>query len=406
MSSTQRYILLGRWLWPVALTGAVLAVAAAGPSATLAASAGKHHRGKSRTAQQPQQVIDAQANPQAAADALDNSTGTPSWQTDTAPGGCTEPPPTPPDGCVPADQNNTTHYTITDGYGPFRVIGDVLYNCSEDQYAETAVGVSDQRKETTSLSERVSVKISLKLLDVVGESTEVSAFSKQATSVSTTVTVQNAVSVPPLNKGWTVTQIKTAMVPGSAYITDKIGGPLIELTNMNMSFPGYQLNPNEATARYIGFKTPMTDNEIQTVCNTQPVCPPTVPTSTNASPFCQQPIGTSRRRVVGAGRTLRRAPLPSKFKLLLCGASGRCRSREVTGSRPPSRIGRATVLLTRAGHTYGRGTYTHGHTQLHMRRALKAGTYKLTLRQRPPASQRIGPGQLSAINTILPISVG
>jgi hypothetical protein len=389
MSSMQRCILLGRRLWPVALIGAVLAVAAAGPSPTLAASAGKHHRGQAQTAQQPQQVIDAQANPQAAGDALNDSTGSPSWQTDTAPGGCTMPPPTPPDGCVPADKGNTTHYTITDGYGPFRIIGDVLYNCSEDQYAETAVGISDERMETTSLSEKVSVKISLKLLDTVGISTEFSAFSKQATSVSTTVSVENAVAVPPLNKGWTLTQVKTAKVPGSAYVTDGIGGPLVEVTNMDLSFPGYQLNPNETTARYIGYKTPMTDDEISTICNTNPV-----------------DSALSGRRVVGAGPTLRRAPSPSKFKLRLCGRSGRCTSREVTGSLPPSRIRRATATLTRAGHTYGRGSYTRAHTQLRMRRPLTAGTYKLTLVERPPASQRIGPGRLSAINTILPITIG
>lgn len=387
MSFIQRHILVGRRLWPVALTGAVLAVAAAGPSATLAASPGKHHRGQAQTAQTPNKVIDAQANPQAAADALNNSTGTPSWQTDTAPGGCTMPPPTPPNGCVPADKGNTTHYTITDGYGPFRIIGDVLYNCSEDQYAETAVGISDERMQTTSLSEKVSLKITLKLLDIVGESNEVSAFSKQTKGVSTTVSVENAVAVPPLSKGWTVTQVLSAMVPGSAYVTDSIGGPLTELTNMDLTFPGYQLNPNEHPARYIGFKTPMTDAEISTICNTNPV---------------STALG---RRVVGAGLTLRRAPLPSKFKLRLCGRSGRCTSREVTGSLPPSRIRRATALLTRAGHTYGQGTYTPGHTQLHMRRPLNAGTYKLTLRQRPPASQRIGPGRLSAINTILPITV-
>ncbi len=389
MRSIPRCILLGRRLWPVALTGTVLAVAAAGPSATLAASAGKHHRGKAQAAQQPQQVIDAQANPQAAANALNNSTGTPSWQTDTAPGGCTEPPPTPPDGCVPADSNNTTHYAISDGWGPFAIIGDVLYNCTPDGYAQTAVGVSDQRGETTSLSEKVSLKISVTVLDIAGSSTEFSAFSKQAGGASTTVTVTNTVVVPPLYKGWTVTQVKTAMVPGSAYVTDTIGGPLLQVTNMDLDFPGYTLNPNETTPRYIGFKTPMTNDEISTICNTNPV--------TSA---------LRGRRVVGAGLTVRRAPLPSKFKLRLCGPSGRCSSREVTGSLPPSRVRRATALLTRAGHTYGRGTYTRGRTQLRMRRPLKAGTYKLTLVEQPPASQQVGPGRLSAINTILPISVG
>ena len=40
-----------------------------------------------------------------------------------------------------------------------------------------------------------------------------------------------------------------------------------------------------------------------------------------------------------------------------------------------------------------------------MRRPFRAGTYKLTLRERPAASQ-LGPGRLSAIKTIVPITAG
>ena len=79
--------MLGRRLWPVALIAAVLAVAAAGPSMALGASAGQHQRGKARAAQQQQPAINSQTDPAAAAAAL-NAAGSPSnisWQTGTAP---------------------------------------------------------------------------------------------------------------------------------------------------------------------------------------------------------------------------------------------------------------------------------------------------------------------------------
>ena len=41
-----------------------------------------------------------------------------------------------------------------------------------------------------------------------------------------------------------------------------------------------------------------------------------------------------------------------------------------------------------------------------MGRPLKTGAYKLTLRERPAASQQIGAGPLRAIKTIVPITVG
>jgi hypothetical protein len=77
----------------------------------------------------------------------------------------------------------------------------------------------------------------------------------------------------------------------------------------------------------------------------------------------------------------------------------------VTGWLPPD-VRRATARLTRAGRTYGRGTYIRRHTKLHMRRALTAGEYKLTLRERPAPSQQVGTGPLSAIKTIVPVTVG
>jgi hypothetical protein len=356
MNSPQRHSMIGGRLWWVGLTGAVLAVAAAGPGAALAASPGAVPRGKARLAQSsPDQVINAQANPNAAADALNSGcadTSKCSWKKDTA---------------------------ITVDYGPPSILGDVAYNCSDDEYVETAVGVKDERQESTSLEERVSLKVSLSFLGLAKSSAEFSLFSKQAESFSTSVSVTNAVAVPPGYKGWTVTEISSANVTGSAYITQGID-KLIQVKNIDLSFPGYQ-DPDNPGSKviYTGVKKPMSAADVQAACDTS---------------------------TVSGAKLLRRAKAPStKFKLGLCGRSGRCGSREVAGSVPLG-VRRATTLLTRAGRTYARGTYTRGHTRLHMRRRLKAGTYKLTLRERPAASEQVGSGPLHAIKTVVPITVG
>jgi hypothetical protein len=356
MSSLQRHGPFGGRLWRVALTGATLALAAAGPSGALAATAGKHHRGKAQPAQQtPDQVIDAQANPDAAADALNSGcedTSKCSWKSDTA---------------------------LTSDYGPPSILGDVLYNCSDDEYAETAVGVQDERQESTSVSERVSLKVSLSFLDLEKSSAEFSAFSKQSESFTTLVKITNAVPVPPGYKGWSVTEILSGNVTGSTYITQGIN-KLIQVKNIDLSFPGYQDPDNpQSQVNYSGVKTRMNADDIKAACDTS---------------------------TVSGAALLRTAQGPPRtFKLGLCRRSGRCTSREVAGS-PPRGVRRASALLTRAGRAYGRGTYARGRTQLHMRRPLKAGTYKLTLRERPAKSQQIGTGPLSAIETIVPITIG
>jgi hypothetical protein len=339
MSSRQRHSMIGRRLWSVALTGTALAVMAAGPSA----------------AQNPDETIDAKANPDAAAAALNS-------------------------GC--ADMSNCTwksSSSITAGYGDPSILGDVLYNCSPDTYAETAVGVEDERQESTSISEKVSLKISLGFLGFEKTSAEFSVFSKQSNSFSASVKVTHAVAVPPGYKGWTVTRVLSGNVTGSAYITQGINN-LIQVKNIDLSFPGYQdpnKTPPDDPVAYTGIKTKMDPDDIKASCDTS---------------------------TVSGATLLRRAQAPpSKFQLGLCRRSGRCTSRKVKGSLPP-RVHRASALLTRAGLTYGRGTHTRGHTQLHMRRPLNAGRYKLTLRERP--AEQIGTGPLQAIKTIVPITVG
>lgn len=330
---------------------AALAVTVAGSSVALAASPDR-----ALAQGTPDQVIDAKADPDAAADALNS-------------------------GCQ--DLSNCTWKNSggfdTPDYGDPSILGDVLYNCSPDSYAETTVGVEDARQETTSISEKVSLKISLKFIGLASSSAEFSAFSKQSESFSTSVTVTNAVEVPPGYKGWTVTRILTGNVTGSASVTAGIN-KLIKVQNIDLSFPGYR-DPDDTSddpVLYTGIKAPMTAADVKAACETD--------------------------TVTGA-RLLRAARAPSKFKLGVCRRSGRCTFRKVAGSLPPG-VHRATARLTRAGRTYGRGTYTRGHTKLDMRRPLKAGTYKLTLRERPAASQQTGAGPLRAIKTIVPTTVG
>ena len=386
MISSKRHGMLGRRLW--ALIGAVLAVAAAGPSMALAASAGKHLRGKARAGQQMQPAIDAQTDPDAAAAALEagGSVSNIRWQTGTDPGGCQDAQPTPatpvqPAPCVPA-QDNTAHYAITDGWGPPTVFGDVLYNCSQNQNAETDTGDSDTRTESWSLSEKVSLKISVGVPNIASVSDEVSAFSKQANKSATTVTVVNGVQVAPGWKGWTTIQVKTIMVPGTAFVTDPLRNTITPVEDIDLSFPGYIANPGEQQTNYTGHSVAMTANEIQTICNANPVN-----------------VAAGRSRVVGAGLTVRR---PSRFALRVCNRTGPCRMRSVTGPLPPSLIRRAAVRLTRAGHVYGRGTYTRGHTQIYLSRALRPGTYRLTLTE---PSQRVGAAAQHRNVTILPVTV-
>jgi hypothetical protein len=355
VSSLRRHSVIGRRLRSVALTGALLAVAAA-PSAALAATPAKHHGANAQAAQAtPDKVIDAQANPDAAAAALNSGTCNPDtqkcWNNDTA---------------------------ITTDYGPPSILGDVLYNCSDDQYAETAVNVEDERQESTSVSEKVSLKASLAFIGLAKSSVEAEVNSGQAESFGTTVSTENAVEVPPGWKGWTVTRILSANVTGSAYVTDGIN--LIQVTGIDLSFPGFRAlsDPRSKQPLYTGLKGPMTAADVQAACDTTTVS--------------------------GAALLRRAQASPSKFTLGLCRHSGRCTSRKVTGSLPPD-VRQATAQLTRAGRTYGRGTYTRTHPKLDIRRPLKAGTYKLTLRERPTASQRRGTGPLRAIKTIVPITV-
>ncbi len=60
----------------------------------------------------------------------------------------------------------------------------------------------------------------------------------------------------------------SAFVTGSAYVTEGINN-LIQVKDIELSFPGYR-DPNDNTdtpIKYIGYRTPMTQDDIASRCN-------------------------------------------------------------------------------------------------------------------------------------------
>lgn len=321
MIALQRPGTIRRPAWLAALAGGALALTA--PSAALGA---------------PDKVIDARTDPAGAGQALDQ-------------------------GC--ADMSNC-HWentgSITVSYGPPRILGDALYNCSAGATAETAVGVSDERAETTSVSQTASLKSSLAFIGLAKASLEFEAFSKQSETFSTKVSATSAVSVPPGYKGWTETEVLTAKTTGSAYVTQ--GVHLIEVQNIDVGFPGYQ-DPNDSSdtqVKYIGYRTPLTADDITTRCNAV--------TALGAS----RGLRPSRSPRAAAARTQR-------FTLTFC-RPRRCATRTVTGVRPP-RIPNATAKLTRAGRVYAVDKDLGRGLRLTQRRKITRGRYHLVIREKP-----------------------
>ena len=287
---------------------------------------------------------------------------------------------------------------LTTEYGPTRIIGDVLYNCSEDGEAESAIAVSDERGEATSVSESVSLEISLGFLDLEKSSLEFDAFSKQAQSFSTEVTATNAVSVPPGYKGWTDAKLLSADVNGSAYITQGIH--LIQVQNIDLQFPGYQ-GPDakgQAQVVYSTNATPMSSDEELSRCGAAGA------TTASAS----RAMGAARARQASARRE-------KPFKINICrpkpASRGRhrCEKLTVTGMRPP-RVDKVTATLTRAGKTYAHEMDRHGPILLTQKRPMTPGRYKLIIREKPRKmierrnGKRLHTAELHKL-TIVPVTI-
>ncbi len=339
MSSSRRW-------WTVAVSALVLAGVGAWPTTGWAAASGRVPAARAlstRALGTPDQVIDSKANPDLAAEKLNEFCAT--------------------------SQNcqwvNTAD--VTAGYGPAQPLGDMLYNCSQDAYAENTISLSESRGETTSVSERLSVKVSVDILGLAKASAEVSAFSKQASKFETTVEDTNAVSVPPMWRGWTQTRIFSALVHGSMYITD--GVHLIDVSDMDLTFPGYMPpdDHSDTPVDYQSVRTPMTPEEIATHCNVLSglggglgASPP--PTGSFTIAFCpaiRPPAFTA---------AVRRATMVRG-----------CTRRRVSGTPPPLSTD-AAATLTRAATTYAAGRATRAGIQLTIRRRLGSGGYTLTIK--------------------------
>jgi hypothetical protein len=361
---------IGRRLWLMALPAGVLAAGVAAPSAGMASALHERLTGSLRAysaARQgaPTQTIDARANPQQASQELNSgcaNLSNCSWQT-------------------------TPNTQITSGYGPFKIIGDALYNCAdpsnEQAYSETAVSISDSREDSISLSESVSVEVGAGILGFEKASVEAEVKSGQMTTFSTEYTTTTAASVAPGWKGWTQYRVLTAFVSGTVMVTDGIN--LIAVKNIDLSYPGYHENGTADTPiDHVTWTTPMTATDIATRCNATGVGVirgGTRPTSVNT---LAKPTGS--------------------LKLTLCQPHGRCQIRTVTGTTPPT-VERATTTLTQAGRAFATGTDTKGRIRLTLRRPLKRGTYILTISQRSGRSPRGHPRSRTTATTVVPIAI-
>jgi hypothetical protein len=255
-------------------------------------------------------------------------------------------------------------------YNSPRVIGDVLYNCSTgaDENAETAVGVSDSRSETTSISESISVEMSLGFLGLEKSSVEFKAFTGQSQGFSQEVKVTNAVEVPPGFKGWTEASVLSAGVTGSAYITQGIH--LIRVSDIDLQFPGYQPKGSggKAPVVYSGFSQAMTADEDTSRCGA---------------------VGPGTGNGAQGARAARQAAARTeRFKLTVCHprstkrSGRRCAARTVTGVRPPAKT-RVTATLERGGRVYARERDRRGGIRLTQHRDITPGRYRWVIREKP-----------------------
>jgi hypothetical protein len=359
MSRRDGHRLVGRRLRAVGLAGVLLAsaAAAAAPSGAVAASSSEPATGSATAARSsaivtpdqatPDQTINAQTDPDAAARAL------------TA-------------GCAPLSNcklhalsnpnpNDQSGLPFVDVYGPPSILGDVLYNCAPPggPNAYTALGMSDTRGETTSISEKASVTLQGGLIGFASASLEAWVSSTQASSFAATVATTTQIPVPPGYKGYTTSEVLSAQTSGTYYITQGIH--LIAVTNVLLTFPGYQIGDRNDRFVRSTYAVPIS-SAIGQNYETSPPCNAVNP-------------------VTGSGGA-KGAVVPGSFKLTFCPAGGRCVTHTIAGP-PPAKVRRATAILTRAGRTYAGGSDIQGRIRLHGRRKVSPGKYKLIIRQKP-----------------------
>jgi len=324
MSSEVRGRLTARRVWLVALAGGALAVGSAG--AALA----------------QQQVINAGTDAQQAADALNA-------------------------GCADMDKCDWDTTSVTSGWGPPRIVGDKLYNCSASAEAETATDVTDTRTESTTLSESIAVQISVGLSEVAQESAEFKAFTNQTQGFSTSVGVSTAAPVSPGFVGWTEAEVPSVLVTGNASITQGIHLGT-EVTGIDLTLPTGSLPISESS-----FNQAMSPKEVSDNC---------VPVEGQSAA-----TASAARTATAARAATARVPKEKPFKITICQARrgpDHCTRRSVKGRLPKRHnLRKVTATLERAGRVHARDKDRRGGIRLTVRRDIKAGRYRLIVRKKP-----------------------
>jgi hypothetical protein len=274
------------------------------------------------------QTIDAKANPAAAAQALSACAG---------PAQCTFTP------------SGDPKVALT----PPRVLGDALYDCGAAE-AEDIVSISDERSQSTSLEESLSVKVSAEILEVAKVAVEAEVNSKQLDEVATKTTQTHEVSVEPGEIGWTETQVPTATLTGTYSISS--GGNQINVTNVDVSFPGFG-KPTDTSLNVISFTSrhaKMTAQDVKDRCS---VLPPLNPSK--ASSGALGGIGSA-----------------SSDSLVICAAGRGCAQRRTVTGIGQSIPRGANVSLVRGTVVYASGK---GGSVLRAQRPVPRGHYALLL---------------------------
>jgi hypothetical protein len=227
-------------------------------------------------------------------------------------------------------------------YGDPRATGDAAYNCGQS-YSEDSVEVSDERSESTSLDQSVSLSIKVGILKAKAD-TEVGELEK----VSKTVGQIAAVSVAPKEKGWIDTAVPTASATG--YITDGIH---FEVSNFTLFYPGYKAKGSPEEVTFTGVHDAFNGNEQGVDCSKLSLSLP-------------QPAQAQAR---GAG--------PGSAVSICSAGAGRCTAHVIASVPGIQRNTR--VSLVRGGRVYASGTAGKARIVLHARRRVPRGVYFLVL---------------------------
>jgi hypothetical protein len=235
---------------------------------------------------------------------------------------------------------------ITVNYDAPRILGDALYNCGQAE-AEDEVAISDERSESTSIDESISVKAKLGFIGLAKASITAEVNSKQLDEVATKLKQTNTVSVAPGTIGYTTVRTPTAYLDGDAHVTDGVN--LITVTNLELTYPGFG---NKAINKldWTNVHKSMTDQERHDRCaGLPPVYPTSAPgakrhVGTNLVVWILQARGHAKRRLI----TGINQAVPAGTKLTLA----RGRAVYATGT-----VGKSRIVL-RAGRRVPAGSYT------------------------------------------------